>query len=351
MDMPLRTKAAILTELRKPLIIDEIALPKNLTFGQVLVKIHYTTICGAQLNEIDGAKGPDKFLPHLLGHEASATVLETGEGVITVKKNDLVVMHWRKSDGLQATPAKYVWGKKTVNAGWVTTFQEYAVVSENRVTPIPSDFNRKIVPLFGCAVTSAFGVINNDANVKIGESVLVVGCGGVGLNIIQGAKLTSANPIIEIDILDSKMVMAKEFGADMTFNSSKIKDLEKEVKKIVGGKGLDIAIDTTGIPSVIEFCYYITQPQGKVILVGVPKKRSNVSLYTLPLHFKKILKGSEGGDSLPHIDIPKYIRLYRAGKLKLNKIITHEFSLEKINEAIQLVRSGRAGRVVLKISP
>lgn len=346
-----KTKAAILTELNKPLIVDRISLPKNLFFGQVLVKIHYTTICGAQLNEIDGAKGPDKFLPHLLGHEASATVLEIGEGVSTVKKNDLVVMHWRKSGGLQANPAQYIWKNKIVNAGWITTFQEYAVVSENRLTVIPSDFDRKIAPLFGCAVTSAFGVINNDVGVKIGQSVLVVGCGGVGLNIIQGAKLVSANPIIGVDILDSKLVMAKEFGADFTFNSSKITNLEEKIKNTVGEKGVDIAIDTTGIPSVIESCYSVTQPQGKVILVGVPRKGRNISIYTLPLHFKKILKGSEGGDSLPHIDIPKYVSLYQAGKLILDKIITHEFGLNEINSAISLVRSGKAGRVVLKISP
>src|SRR6266700_8263174 len=118
-------KAAILTELNKPLTIADIALPKQLSFGQVLVKVHYSGICGAQLNEIEGAKGPDKFLPHLLGHEATAIVEEIGEGVTTVKPGDRVVCHWRKGAGLQAPPATYTSKAfSKINSGWVTTFSE-----------------------------------------------------------------------------------------------------------------------------------------------------------------------------------------------------------------------------------
>lgn len=125
----MKTKAAILTELQQPLIVDEIELPEELSFGQVLVKIHFSGICGAQINEIEGAKGPDKFLPHLLGHEGLATVLEIGTGVKTVRQGDHVVMHWRPSNGLQSETPKYRWGNRTVNAGWVTTFNEHAVVT------------------------------------------------------------------------------------------------------------------------------------------------------------------------------------------------------------------------------
>jgi len=148
--------------------VAEVELPKALSFGQVLVKVHYSGICGAQINEIEGAKGPDKFLPHLLGHEGSGTVLDVGVGVKTVRKDDRVVMHWRQSDGLQSETPAYQWEGRKVNAGWVTTFNEYAVVSENRLTAIPKDFDLKLAPLFGCAVTTAMGVVNNDAHVKIG---------------------------------------------------------------------------------------------------------------------------------------------------------------------------------------
>src|SRR6201987_4588177 len=125
--------AAILVQSRKPLVVDEIVLPEALDVGQVLVKVLYTTICGAQINEIDAAKGPDKFLPHLLGHEASARVVEIGLGVTTVKPGDTVVLHWRPSQGIPCQPPTYQWRGKKLNAGWVTTFSDYAVVSENRM--------------------------------------------------------------------------------------------------------------------------------------------------------------------------------------------------------------------------
>jgi S-(hydroxymethyl)glutathione dehydrogenase/alcohol dehydrogenase len=156
----MKYKAAILVELKKPLVIEEIET-QPLRFGQVLVKILCSGICGAQINEIEGAKGPDKFLPHLLGHEATAVVMEIGEGVSSVKPGERVVCHWRKGAGLQAPPAVY--SSKTfpkINSGWVTTFSEYSIVSENRVTRVPGDFDPEAGALFGCAVTTAMGVIN-----------------------------------------------------------------------------------------------------------------------------------------------------------------------------------------------
>src|SRR5262249_13581836 len=181
----MKMKAAILETLRAPLVIDEIEIPA-LQCGQVLAKIHRTSICGAQLGEIDGRKGEDKFLPHLLGHEGGGVVLETGPGVTHVRRGDHVVLHWRKGPGIQASTAKYDWNGRTVNSGWVTTFNEYTVVSENRLTPIPKDVPFEIAALMGCAVTTALGVINNLAQLKIGQSIAVFGCGGVGLNVVQG---------------------------------------------------------------------------------------------------------------------------------------------------------------------
>lgn len=236
-----------------------------------------------------------------------------------------------------------------MNAGWVTTFNEYAVVSENRLTSIVSDFDLKLATLFGCAITTALGVVNNDAQLKIGHSIIVFGVGGVGLNIVQGAGMVSAYPVIAIDIIDSKLEKARQFGADYVFNSKTVADLENEIRKIVGSKGADVVIETTGNTRVIEQAYNLTQPDGKTILVGVPKKGDNVSIHTLPLHFNKILKGSHGGSAVPHVDIPNYIRLVQANKLKLDGLITHEFKLDDINKAIQMVKNGEAGRVILSI--
>lgn len=343
-----KTKAAILVKSHEPLVISEIDLPDELNFGQVLVKLHYSGICASQIHEIDAFKGPDKFLPHLLGHEGSATVLAVGPGVKMVRPNDRVVMHWRKGAGIESEPPAYRWDGKIVNAGWVTTFNEYAVVSENRLTVIPVDINVRVAPLFGCAVTTAFGVINNDAKLKIGNSIIVFGVGGLGLAVVLGASMVSAFPIIAVDIVDHKLDMAKSFGATHVFNSNQT-NLNAEVKSILGGHGSDVVVETTGMARVIEQAYDITKPQGRTILVGVPKIGDNAAIYTLPLHFKKILKGSHGGDSKPEEDIPNYIRLMQNGRLSLDRMITHEFTLDEANDAIELVRTGLAGRVILEL--
>ena len=350
MELPLKIKAAILVQQHAPLELAEIESPERLRYGQVLVKVHYSGICGAQINEIEGAKGPDKFLPHLLGHEGCGTVLEVGEGVKTTKKGDKVVMHWRPSNGIQCETPTYLWNGRKVNAGWVTTFNDYAVVSENRVTPIPAAFDSRLAPLFGCAVTTAIGVVNNNAQVKVGQSVVVFGVGGVGLCIAQAAQMVSAHPIVAVDVVDAKLEMARQFGATHCINSRNTPDVAKAIRDTVGASGADVVVETTGIARVIETAYDLGQPKGKIILVGVPRKGDNISIYSLPLHFKKILTGSEGGDAEPHNDIPRYLRLVEAGKFRLDGLITHEFPLDAINDAISLVKQGEAGRVVVKMS-
>ena len=340
-------KAAILFESRKPLVIADIDLPTKLEFGQVLVKICYSGVCGSQINEIDAAKESDKFLPHLLGHEGSGIVEKIGEGVTTVKVSDHVVLHWRKSSGVESVTPRYFWNGKKLNAGRITTFNEKAIVSENRLTVIPSNFDMRTAPLFGCAVTSGFGIVNNDAKVKIGQSVLIFGVGGIGLNVAQASSMVSAYPIIGIDIHKHKIDMGKKFGLThgITTDSN---NLKKEIHSIIGDKGADITVDTTGNTKVIEQAYELTASDGKTILAGVPKDK--ITIYSLPLHFKKILTGSHGGDSIPDIEIPRYIRLINKKKMTLDNMITDEFKLTEINSAIDLLRSGKAGRIVIKMN-
>jgi len=342
-------RAAILTELDAPLVVADLEMPDSLSFGQVLVKVHYSGICGAQINEIEGAKGSDKFLPHLLGHEGSATVLDVGPGVRSVKKGNRVVMHWRQGAGLQSETPTYRWNGTRVNAGWVTTFNDHAVVSENRVTAIPDDIDLRVAPLFGCAVTTAMGVVNRDAAVQVGQSVVVFGVGGVGVNIVQAAAMVSAYPIVAVDVVESKVEWARRFGASHAFNSKTGSDIAKAIRDVVGAAGADVVVDTTGRARVIELAYELTHADGRTILVGVPRKGDNISIYSLPLHFRKILTGSHGGSAEPHIDIPRYLRLMRAGKLSLDGLVTHEFPLEDVNDAIATVRRGEAGRVLLRM--
>jgi len=341
-------KAAILTESKKPLIVADINLPEKLDVGQVLVKLHYSGICGAQINEIDAVKGPDKFLPHLLGHEGSGVVQEIGPGVSTVNEGDHVVLHWRPSKGIQSPTPKYTWNGKTVNAGWVTTFNEQAIISENRLTVISKDCDMRIAPLFGCAVTTAFGVVNNDAQIKVGQSVVIFGIGGVGLNIAQAAAMVSAHPIVGVDLLEHKLEMGRKFGLTHAVVGGK-ENVNDTIRDIVGSQGVDVVIETTGNSRVIEQAYNLTHPDGKTILVGVPNKGDNISIYSLPLHFNKVLTGSHGGDAVPDVDILRYIKLINAGKMTLDGLITHEFGLDEINEALNLFRSGEAGRIILKM--
>jgi S-(hydroxymethyl)glutathione dehydrogenase/alcohol dehydrogenase len=342
-------RAAILAQSRQKLVVDEIAMPDELDAGQVLVKVLYTTICGAQINEIDALKGIDRFLPHLLGHEASAEVIEIGPGVTAVKPGDTVVLHWRPSRGIQSRTPAYGWRGEKLNAGWVTTFNQYAVISENRMTPIPADFDLRTAPLLGCAVTTAAGVVNNDAHLKIGESVAIFGAGGVGLNLVQFAALAGGYPIVAVDLLDHKLEMARARGATHIINSSGMKDAEiaDAIRAIVGRDGPDKVFETTGVKSVIENAYELAHKDGTCVLIGVPREK--VTINTLPIHFNKILTGSEGGGALPHIDIPRIIRLVNAGRLSFDGIITDEFALDDINPAFDLVRSGKAGRVLIRV--
>jgi S-(hydroxymethyl)glutathione dehydrogenase/alcohol dehydrogenase len=341
-------KAAILEKLNAPLVVDEIEVP-DLECGQVLVQVHRSGICGAQIGEIAGAKGEDRYLPHLLGHEGGGMVVDVGPGVTHVQKEDHVVMHWRKGLGIESRLPKYRRGDGVVGAGCITTFNEYAIVSENRITPIQKDIPFEIAALMGCAVTTALGLINNEAQVKIGQSVAVMGCGGVGLNVVQGAAMVSANPIIAIDIYDHKLKMAKEFGATHLINSTQT-EIQDEIQKIVGPRGIDVFIECTGQVQLIEKAYELTAPKGRMIMVGQPRHNQDLTIRSMLKHFcGKVLTDSAGGQTNPTEDIPRYLNLYRRGMLKLDNLVTHWYPLDEINSALDIVRNGQAGRCMLRL--
>jgi len=346
----MRFRAAVLVESKKPLVIDEIEAPA-LRFGQVLVKLYCSSICGAQINEIEAVKGPDIFLPHLLGHEGTGVVVACGEGVTTVAPGNRVVLHWRKGTGIQSQTPQYNSAKLgKINSGWVTTFNEFAVVSENRVTVVPDNFNPEYGALMGCAVTTAFGVINNDARLRIGESVAIFGAGGVGLNMVQASVMVSAHPIIALDRYDNRLNLAKNLGATHVINSKKQK-AEEEIRKIVGKEGVDVAVENTGVPEVVEMAVRLTSPRGRTLLVGVMSKGKSAKIYTYPLHFDQEFIGSSGGHCRPEIDIPNYVRLCNAGKLSFDALVGRHYTLNQINDAITDMKNGEvAGRCMIRMA-
>jgi S-(hydroxymethyl)glutathione dehydrogenase / alcohol dehydrogenase len=349
MNIPKTMKAAILVEQRKPLLVVDISMPNNLVYGQVLVKIHYSGICGSQIGEIDGVKGEDKYLPHLLGHEGSGTVLKVGNGVTHVQEGDTVILHWRKGNGVNSATPIYSYKGSQVNAGWVTTFNNYAVVSENRMTKIDDGFDLVTAPLLGCALTTGFGVIQNDAKLKIGDSVVIFGSGGVGLSMIQAAKLRGAYPVIAVDRFEGRLSLAKEHGADFIINTSNEKNIKFALTRLLKNP-LNVFIDNTGVPEVMELGYEMVGEQGKVVLVGVPKHDARLSIHTLPLHYGKVIIGSEGGSTSPSSDIPKLLNLIKYNQLKIDSQITKVCSLIDINDAMTDMKSGHVnGRIIVSL--
>lgn len=338
-------KAAILEKIGAPLIVDDLLIPE-LDVGQVLVEVHFSGICGAQIGEINGSKGEDKYLPHLLGHEGSGIVLDIGHGVSCVKPGDHVVLHWRKGAGIESRPPRYkALNGSVIGGGWVTTFNDHAVVSENRLTPYDKDISFQSACLMGCAVTTALGLINNEAKLKIGQTIAVAGIGGVGMNIVQGADMVSAGSIIAIDRVTHKLDLAKKFGATDCVNINNC-DMIDEVIKISGK--VDVFVDCTGNPDIISSGMKLCKSGGKMILVGQTKSGTSVIFDNMLQHYcGKTLIDSQGGLANPSVDIPKYLNLYKNGKLKLNNIFTHWYPLNLVNDAIQDMINGNTGRCAL----
>ena len=334
----MKTLAAVLVEQRRPLEIAELEIPA-LRHGQVLVEIAATRICGSQLGEIAGAKGPDKYLPHLLGHEAGGVVREIGPEVHHVKIGDRVVVHWRPGRGIEAGGSTYLRadGSK-VNAGNITTFQQFTVVSENRLTAVPADLNFEFCALLADTLTTGFGVITHDAKVRIGESLVIIGCGGIGLGAVLGAHLAGAYPVIAVDIHDHKLTKARAYGATHVINST-FTDFPTAVRTFLDGPA-DVVIDGTGQPAVIEQAFALTSPTGRCVIFGVMVHNQKISLNTLPLHFGKVLTGSHGGGSQPADDIPRLVRMHRAGRFNPSGFVTDRLPLENVNDAIGRMRSG-----------
>ena len=344
----MRTKAAILWQLHKPLIIDDVEVPA-LKRGQVLVKVLYSGICRAQYNEMTGLKGSDKFLPHLLGHEASGIVQDTGLGITKVKKGDYVCLSWIKGKGLDAINSQYKLNGRLINAGAVTTFSDYTVVSENRVTKISKSLPPDSAAILGCAVVTGCGIMKNTVAASKGSSVAIFGVGGVGLSTVLGAKLQGCSTIIAIDTQPKKLQFAKKLGATHTFNAKDPQMLNK-IGHIVPG-GPDFAVDASGQKSAMENAFAAIKEKGGIcVIAGNLNKDEKIQLHPFDLIKGKSLVGTWGGETLPDRDIPAYARAFGRGALRFDRMITHRFNLESINEAFETLVKGDAGRIIIRLN-
>jgi S-(hydroxymethyl)glutathione dehydrogenase/alcohol dehydrogenase len=341
-------KAAVLVKQNAPLEIYEVGLRK-LEVGQVLVKVEHSGICGKQTDEIIGRQ-EDKYIPHLLGHEGGGEVVEIGPGVGKVKPGDRVVMHWMKGSGIESAPPRFDYKGQVLSAGWVTTFSDYTIASENRLTAVDPDVPSDVRALLGCAVTTGLGIVFNNAKLLPGQSIAVFGVGGLGLNVVQGADLVNAYPIVAIDRNEAKLDFARKFGATHTINVEK-EDAAAVLKDLSHGIGFDAVVDTTGLNKVRETAYDATHAKtGITVLCGVPFASDRLSIDSYPLHMGRRIIGSHGGDTRPDTDIPRYVALYNRGRLRIGELITNRFRFADINSAIEIMRRGDAcGRCVIEM--
>jgi len=344
----MKTKAAILVRHNEPLQIeDDIEIP-ILEHGQVLVKIYYTGICHSQLMEINGQRGEDPWLPHMLGHEATAEVVNIGSGISTVEIGDKVILSWIKGSGLDAPGTQYTHGDRIINAGAVTTFSEYAIVSENRCTRMPPELPMDIACLLGCAVMTGFGAVSNTLRPVPEENIAIFGLGGIGLSALLAANYHKLNPIIAIDVNEEKLELAKSLGATHTINSNKL-DPISTIKDISNG-GVDYALDASGLVQVIEQAFEsVRRGTGFCLFASHPAYGKKIKLDPFELICGKRIQGTWGGECNPDHDIPHIAKLYQDGQINLDCFISEYYSLDTINEAIFALQDKKENRAIVKI--
>lgn len=344
----MKTKAAVLYELNKPLRIEELTVP-DLQPGQVLVEVAFSGVCHSQLMEARGKRGEDRFLPHLLGHEGSGVVVEVGSQVSKVEKGDKVVLTWIKAQGADCTGARYYKGDLSINSGAITTFSDYAIISENRCVKLPVGIPMDVASLFGCAVLTGAGIVLNTLRPTRDNSIVIWGVGGIGLSALMAAKLCECSTIIAVDTQDSKLTLAQEFGATHLINAS-VEDALERIRQIVGAPGVDFAVEAAGRAGAIEQAFQsVRKGGGLCIFASHPPAGEKICLDPHDLISGKQIRGSWGGESQPDEDIPRFAELYRQGKLPLEKLITHRYPLEQINRALDDLEQGKVGRALIEI--
>ncbi len=341
----MRTVAAVLTECGRPLELAELDLPE-LTAGQVLVDLTYSGLCHTQLLEARGHRGPDKWLPHCLGHEGSGVVREVGPGVRKVKPGDAVILSWLKGSGLDSAGIQYRWGGRTVNAGGVTTFQRAAVVAENRLTRLPAPIDMADAALLGCAGATGLGVVHNVLAPVHKDSLAVFGTGGIGLFAVAAARLHHCEPVIAVDVRADREALARRLGATHFVRADQ-EDPVLAISHLVPG-GVRHAVEATGRPAVMAQALASVMPRrGAAAVVGNAHAGELLTIDPRELNQGKRLLGTWGGNTDPDRDFPRYAAYLTSGRLDLSPLRGDLYPLERINEALDDLETGRAARPLI----
>ena len=356
-------KAAVLEGANKPLIIEEIRIDSPRS-NEVLVRLVASGVCHSDLHFVDGAWRTR--YPVVLGHEAAGIVDAVGDTVTYVEPGDHVVISFQPFCGTcrfcqsgrpnlcqseqgrvgEQTPRLMRGEQALTQFASVGSFAERVLVSESAVVKIRKDAPLDKVALVGCGVTTGVGAVINTAKVEPGSKVAVIGAGGVGLNVIQGADLAGAAQIIAIDMLDNKLEMARSFGATDTVNASQT-DAVAAVRELTGDS-LDYAFEVIGNTKAIRQAYDMTGRGGMTVVVGMAPLGSSVEIDPVSLFFsEKVIKGCYYGSMRSRIDMPKIIDLYMAGKLKLDELVSRTYPLEGVNDAFRAMQNGEVARSIL----
>ena len=364
----MRTKTAVVYEHNNPVVVDNLELdaPKA---KEVLIRMNASGVCHSDLSVVNGAIHYNP--PVALGHEGAGIIEQVGEDVNYVQVGDHVLLSFvtycgqcrmctmNKVSLCEGFSAKVGYllddtcrlhnslKQPVPQMARIGTMSEYAVVPEQSLVKIDSAYSLETAVLVGCGVTTGIGAVLNTAQVQPGSWVAIVGSGGVGLNAIQGAVLASAERIIAIDLVQKKLELAKSFGATDLINASEANPVD-QVHDLTNGKGVDYAFEVVGNPKTIEQAYDMIRPAGMVIIVGISHHEAKISIPAQWLvRQEKQIIGSFYGSSVPRIDMPKILRLYDQGKIRLDELITKNYQLDQINQAFEDMEAGKNARGVI----
>jgi S-(hydroxymethyl)glutathione dehydrogenase/alcohol dehydrogenase len=331
MNLPQTFKASVLVELNQPLQTMELCMPKPAK-GQVLVKIKMAGICRSQLMEATGQRGKDKYLPHLLGHEGVAEVVAVGEGITKVKVNQRVILGWLKGNGLDSGGTTLLSKDGTViNSGPVTTFSEYSIVSENRLTICPEHISDTLAVLLGCALPTGAGMVLNQIKPEKSATIVLIGAGGIGLSALMMLQHFQPKNIVVIDLEQSKLDLAKKIGAHEVYLYS------TEGKKLLAENhpaGFDYAIESAGSCETIEFAFSLIHNKGKCFFASHPANGEKIHLNPHELICGKQIFGTWGGNSYPDTDLPVIANIIHKLNIQVDELIQEHYNIDQINEAL-----------------